>query len=179
MNFVRWNELLFLIIDRIKDAAKPKQFMPDGVGANSENIRIHSVRAIQNTEDALDASNGSPCVMVSWLGNGNNIGDYDPITDCSRVTQFVGVYCMVDAASNTDTAFADTLAGYLSSAVIGVLNGWDCVPTGSPPRTKSPFNTLKLHSEQRTVYPSGSKKTLCYYFVFQASVSVDAVTSKL
>lgn len=179
MNFVRWNELLFLIIDRIKDAAKPKQFMPDGVGANSENIRIHSVRAIQNTEDALDASNGSPCVMVCWLGNGNNIGDYDPITDCGCVTQLVGVYCMVDAGSSTDTAHADSLAGYLCSAVMFALNGWDCVPTDSPPRTRSPYSTLKLHSEQRTVYPSGKKATLCYYFVFQASVSVDAVTSKL
>lgn len=179
MQLVRWNELLFLVLDRIKDAVAPYQFMPSGVGANSENIRISSGRAIQSTEDALEASNGTPCVLVSWLGNSSKTADYQPLADCDRINQYISVYCIVDAGSSTDTANADSRAGYLCSAVMWALNNWNCIPTNAPPRTTTPFTTLKLHSEQRTVYPSGNKKTLCYHFIFQSSIAVKNATSKL
>jgi hypothetical protein len=167
----RWNELLFLTIERLNYVLDAnKQIFPAGLFANSENIRVRYITAIENREDVLNKSDPSPCIYVTWLGNTENN---------AVVNQFIGVYVVVDADNQGKDMYArnDALAGYLSSHVIGALHNWKPDNTPSVPTVKFDFSPLQFLRENAPYYTlesdKGSKARLAYNFIFQTQCKIE------
>lgn len=179
----RWNELLFLTIERLNDVfnanKQNKQIFPAGLFTNSENIRVRYITAIENREDVLNKSDPSPCIYVTWLGNTENNAVSFSGFDCVMVNQFIGVYVVVDADNQGKDMYArnDALAGYLSSHVIGALHNWKPDTSPSVPTVKYDFSPLQFLRENAPYYTlesdKGSKARLAYNFIFQTQCKIE------